>query len=287
MDTAHEFDRAREEDGHTADLVGAYLREMARHPLLTPEQVVDLAQRAETGDAEARAALIRANLRLVVHWARRYQDHGVPFLDLIQEGNIGLMRAVEKFDWRRGFRFSTYATWWIRQALQRAVLNQGEGIRLPMEVADRARRLARLSDELTETLGRAPTDDELAEASDLDRAHVDAARQAARVVASLDQPVGVDSDTQLVELVGGESSFEGELLAAEDQRVVQDALEVLPAFEREVLTFRYGLGGEEPMTVRATARRLHVGDRRVRGAEAAALEALGGLPSVEAIRDAA
>src|SRR5207237_3006375 len=136
----------------------------------------------------------------------------------------------------------------------------------------RARRLARLSDELAETMGRAPTDDELAEASEMDRSHVDAARQAARVVASLDQPVGSDSDTQLGELVGGESSFEADLMAAEDQRVVQDALEVLPDFEREVLSLRYGLAGEEPMTVRATARRLHVGDRRVRAAEAAALE---------------
>src|SRR5438309_1912714 len=223
MDTAHEFDRARDDDGHSTDLVGAYLREMARHPLLTPEEVVELAQRAEDGDPEARAALIRANLRLVVHWARRYQDHGVPFLDLIQEGNLGLIRAVEKFDWRRGFRFSTYATWWIRQALQRAVLNQADGIRLPMEVADRARRVARVTDELTEALGRPPSEDELIEAAGIDRVHLEAARQAARVVASLDQPAGAESDTELGELVGGDASFEGELLAAEDQRVLEEA----------------------------------------------------------------
>src|SRR5438445_7735191 len=189
MNTANEFDRARDDDGHTADLVGAYLREMARHPLLTPEQVVELAQRAEAGDAEARPALIRANLRLVVHWARRYPDHGVPFLDLIQEGNIGLMRAVEKFDWRRGFRFSTYATWWIRQAISRGIATNGRSIRLPVHAGELINRVQRTQADLVQRLGRHATTADVAAELGVPEDQVLAAMRSGMTIRSLSEPI--------------------------------------------------------------------------------------------------
>jgi len=185
------------------DLIRLFLDDMARHPLPTPEEQVELAKRVQAGDEEAKAAMVAANLRLVVHWARRYQDRGVDFADLIQEGTFGLVRAVEKFDWRRGFRFSTYATWWVRQALQRAVHHHGQTIRLPMEAAERARRVETVTRELAADLGRPPTDEELLEAADVTESQLSDLRLAAHVVASLDQPVGPDAEATLGELLAG------------------------------------------------------------------------------------
>src|SRR5579864_1426861 len=188
----------------THDGIRLFLDDLDRYPLPDHEQQVELAKRVAAGDDEARREMIAANLRLVVHWARRYQDRGVDFGDLVQEGTFGLMRAVDKFDWQRGFRFSTYATWWIRQALQRAVQQHGNTIRVPMEVAEQVQRADRVTWELAADLQRDPTAAEVAEASGVTEKDLECLHAAARVVASLDQPAGADTGTALGDLVGAE-----------------------------------------------------------------------------------
>jgi RNA polymerase primary sigma factor len=185
----------------TADSLQLFLNEMARYPLLTAREEVELAKRIERGDKAAKERMINSNLRLVVSIAKRYQGHGVPLLDLIQEGIIGLIRAVEKFDWRRGFKFSTYATWWIRQAVQRAVANKARTIRIPVHVLDDERRIARAQDRLAAALGRPPEDSEIARELDLPLEHVRRVREAPRSVTSLDRRVGEDEGVPLHELV--------------------------------------------------------------------------------------
>src|SRR5579883_2006701 len=195
----------------TTDSLGLLLRDLEHHPMPNYEQQVELAKRVAAGDEEARREMVAANLRLVVHWARRYQDRGVDFADLVQEGTFGLMRAVDKFDWRRGFRFSTYATWWIRQALQRAVQQHGNTIRVPMEVAEQVQRVDRTAWELASDMQREPTAAEIAEAAAVDEEALEDLALVGRVVASLDQPAGADSATPLGDLVGAaEGSFEDE-----------------------------------------------------------------------------
>src|SRR5271166_6952786 len=172
---------------NTSDTLGLMLRDLDQFPMPDHEQQVELAKRVVAGDEEARNEMVAANLRLVVHWARRYQDRGVDMGDLVQEGTFGLLRAVEKFDWERGFRFSTYATWWIRQALQRAVQQHGRTIRIPLEVGEHLQRLDAVTAELAGQLGRAPTDDELTEATGMTKEERQALEDVARVAASLDQ----------------------------------------------------------------------------------------------------
>src|ERR1041384_355419 len=184
----------------TTDALQLFLNEAGRWPLLTAEEV-ELSKRIERGDLEAKERMINSNLRLVVSIAKRYQGHGLSLLDLIQEGIIGLIRAVEKFDWRRGFKFSTYATWWIRQAVQRGVANKAREIRIPVHIVEREQKIARAERELTATLGRTPTEGEGAAKAKLNPKHVREVRQAARTVASLDKPVGDDSDTAFGDLV--------------------------------------------------------------------------------------
>src|SRR5580692_4567132 len=167
----------------TPDSVRYFLDDLDQYPLPDPEQQTELAKRVQAGDEEARQQMIAANLRLVVHWARRYQDRGVDFADLVQEGTFGLMRAVDKFDWRRGFRFSTYATWWIRQALQRAVQQQSGTIRVPMEVAEQIQRVERVTSELTAEFRREPTPEEISEAAGVAVDHLPGLAQVSRVVA--------------------------------------------------------------------------------------------------------
>src|SRR5580693_9772230 len=187
--------------GTDADSLGLFLRDLDHHPLPDHEAQTELAKRVAAGDDAARREMVAANLRLVVHWARRYQDRGVDLPDLIQEGTFGLMRAVDKFDWERGFRFSTYATWWIRQALQRAVQQHGRTIRLPMEVAERNQQVDAALWELTHQLQRPPTDDEMDNATNTTAAVREDLSQLARVVASLDQPATTDSTATLGDLV--------------------------------------------------------------------------------------
>lgn len=266
------------------DLIRLFLDDMARHPLPTPEEQVELAKRVQAGDEEAKAAMVAANLRLVVHWARRYQDRGVDFADLIQEGTFGLVRAVEKFDWRRGFRFSTYATWWVRQALQRAVHHHGQTIRLPMEAAERARRVETVTRELAADLGRPPTDEELLEAADVTESQLSDLRLAAHVVASLDQPVGPDAEATLGELLAGPGdSFEEDVDRSLGMEQLHQAIAGLEPLEQAVVRMRFGLESGEPASLEATARALGIGPRRARALEHSALTRLASIPGLEAL----
>jgi RNA polymerase primary sigma factor len=266
----------------TKDSVRLFLDDLGRYPLPTPDEQVDLAKRVAAGDPEAKREMVAANLRLVVHWARRYQDRGVDFADLVQEGTFGLMRAVEKFDWRRGFRFSTYATWWIRQALQRAVQQHGSTIRVPMEVAENASKVERATWEVASEARRYPTEAEIAEASGMDEDALEGIRSIARVVASLDQPATSDSATTFGELVAQatedfEEGVETRLLVEELRR----ALRQLEPLQRDVLTARFGLGGEAPASLQDTASRLGIGVRKARQAEAEALRRLAEMPGLQ------
>jgi RNA polymerase primary sigma factor len=272
----------------TPDSVRYFLDDLDQFPLPDPEAQTELAKRVAAGDEEARRQMISANLRLVVHWARRYQDRGVDFGDLVQEGTFGLMRAVDKFDWQRGFRFSTYATWWIRQALQRAVQQHGSTIRVPMEVAEQAQRADRMTWELATELQRDPTPEEVAEASGVDNAALRSLQGVARVVASLDQPTGGDTGSPLGDLVAAdENVFEDDV----EKRIVLDrvrrAVEGLDELERDVVRIRFGLDGGSPASLQATATRLGIGVRRARQAETRALQHLADLPEVEAAHEAA
>lgn len=271
------------------DLVRLHLESIGQTPLLTHDQVVELAKRIEQGDEAAKEHLVKANLRLVVHWAKRYEEQGaLSLLDLVQEGTFGLIRAVEKFEWRKGFRFSTYASFWIRQALQKAVHNQAATIRVPAGTADEARALANLAAYLVDELGREPTDEELAAEAGLRVDQLQLLRNLPSVGASLDQPVGEDGESTLGDLLGTGSDDPGDVVAGEAQAgVLLAALDNLEEFERQVIAARYGLGGEPPLSVRATGRRLGVGDRKVRETEDAALARLAALPGVASLRDAA
>ncbi|NNN11120.1 MAG: sigma-70 family RNA polymerase sigma factor [Acidimicrobiaceae bacterium] len=269
--------------GLGADAVRLFLDDLAKHPLPSPAEQVELAKRVRAGDEVAKAEMVAANLRLVVHWARRYQDRGVELSDLIQEGTFGLIRAVEKFDWRRGFKFSTYATWWVRQSLQRAVHNHGQAIRLPMEAAERSRRVDNVTRELAADLGRNPTEEEIAEASNLSSSQLADVRHAARVVASLDQAVGPEGETSLGDLViGSDTSFEDNVDEALARDQLRKAVEELDPLERAVVTLRFGLNGERPASLEATARMLGIGPRRARRLEASALDRLADHPGLKA-----
>src|SRR6187399_1541239 len=190
---------------HTTDALQLFLNEMARYPLLTAEEEVELAKLIERGDKAAKDRMVNSNLRLVVSIAKKYQGHGLSLLDLIQEGIIGLIRAVEKFDWRRGFKFSTYATWWIRQAVQRGVANKSRTIRIPVHIADREQRIARAERTLAPKLGRQPTEEEVAKQAKLPLKQVREVRQAARAITSLDRPVG-EGDAALGDLFAAEGA---------------------------------------------------------------------------------
>jgi RNA polymerase primary sigma factor len=273
----------------TTDALQMFLNEAGRYRLLTPQEEIDLAKRIERGDLQAKELLINANLRLVVSIARKYQGVGeLCLLDLIQEGIIGLIRAVEKFDWRKGFRFSTYATLWIRQALQRGLADRGRTIRLPANVAQRERRIARAERELAGRLGREPTIEEIAAAAELSPADVQAIREAARIVTSLDRPVG-DDGTSLGELVPGTEPEPGEeVFVKMRERLVRETIAELPELEGRVLRMRYGLNGSpEPQTLARIGRELGLSAERVRQIEERALKHLALRRELQAVSDAA
>jgi len=261
--------------GPTEDTVGLYLREIARVPLLTAAEEITLAKAVERGDRRARRRLIESNLRLVVSVARRYSGRGLSFLDLIQEGNVGLMKAVERYDWRLGHRFSTYATWWIRQAVTRALADHGRTIRVPAQVVDTINRMLRIERQLSQKLGRAPSVDELADEMALKPEKIEHLKRVAQEPVSLAVTVGEDS-TQLSELIEDQRSVRpGEEMAHEQrQSRVADLIAQLPYRERTILELRYGLGGEEAHTLEEVGRRFGVTRERVRQIETRTLRRL-------------
>ncbi len=272
----------------TGDTLQLFLRDIRRHPLLTAAEEVELAKRIEQGDLEAKERMINSNLRLVVSLAKRYQGQELSLLDLIQEGILGLIRATEKFDWRRGYKFSTYATFWIRQAIQRGLANQGRTIRIPVHIGQRERKIARAERELALRLGRSPTDAEVAAAADLTLDEVEETREVTRTVASLDRPVGPESDTGLGDLLP--SDDRGPVEEVEiglRQEAVRAALARLPEQEREVIELRFGVGGDDPTPLREAGRRLGLSPERVRRIEHKALERLAGTREVAGLAEAA
>jgi RNA polymerase primary sigma factor len=270
----------------TTDALQLFLNEAGRWPLLTKEEEVALAKRIERGDAEAKERMINSNLRLVVSIAKGYQGHGLSLLDLIQEGIIGLIRAVEKFDWRRGFKFSTYATWWIRQAVQRGVANKSRTIRIPVHIADREQKIARAERTLAPKLGRQPTDEEIAEQAKLPLKQLREVREAARAITSLDRPLGSESDASLGDLFASDQAQpEEELTVSLEQDVLRRAVSQLPDREQEVLKRRYGLNGDQdPASLEAIGRELGITRERVRQIEASALEQLAVNREIEALK---
>ena len=273
----------------TTDALQLFLNEAGRWPLLTAEEEVELAKRIERGDKEAKDRMVNSNLRLVVSIAKRYQGHGLSLLDLIQEGIIGLIRAVEKFDWRRGYKFSTYATWWIRQAVQRGVANKSRTIRIPVHIAEREQRMARAERELAPKLGRPPTDEEIAKRARLPLKQLREVRQAARAVTSLDRPIGEENEGALGDLFASEQAPpEEEIGVSLEQDVLRRAVAQLPEREQEVLKLRYGLNGDrDPASLESIGRQLGITRERVRQIEANALEQLAVNREIEALKDVA
>jgi RNA polymerase primary sigma factor len=258
----------------TADSLQLFFNEMSRYPLLTAREEVELAKRIERGDRRAKDRMINSNLRLVVSIAKRYRGHDLALLDLIQEGILGLIRAVEKFDWRRGYKFSTYATWWIRQAVQRGVANKARTIRIPVHVLDQERRIRRAEDRLAVSLGRPPEDREIARELELPVAQVRSVREAPRTVTSLDRPVGLDEGAPLHEFIPAPDvePFE-DVEVPLHLEALRTAVARLPEREREIIRLRYGLEGE-PLSLAQVGRRLGITRERVRQIEAEALERL-------------
>jgi RNA polymerase primary sigma factor len=271
----------------TADGFSVFLTGIGRTPLLTPDEELELARRVERGDLAAKDQMVEANLRLVVHVAKRFahEHHGLTLPDLVQEGTIGLVRAVEKFDWRKGHRFSTYATIWIRQSIGRAISEKGSLIRMPVHTGQRLRTLDREERKLTAALGRAPTVTELADVLGCSPGEVTADRELRRLTVSLHEPVGGDDGAELGELLpdvaeaGPHARTEALLMGAEVRR----ALAVLPPRERAVIEARYGLGADGAATVVETARRLRLRPHQVRQLEELALRHLRAAPETAAL----
>jgi RNA polymerase primary sigma factor len=271
----------------SSDPVRMYLREIGRVQLLTAAQEVSLAKRIERRDMNAKAALIEANLRLVVSVAKRYVGRGLAFLDLIQEGNLGLIRAVEKFDYRKGYKFSTYATWWIRQAITRAIADQARTIRVPVHMVETINRLSRVQRQLLQDLGREPTIDELAEELEVTPERVREIQKVAQEPVSLETPVGEEEDSELGDLiedhtVQGPAEAVATLLRREE---LEGVLAQLSHRERKVLELRFGLRGEEPRTLEEVGQRFGVTRERIRQIEAKTLNKLHAYRDTQRLRE--
>jgi RNA polymerase primary sigma factor len=272
----------------TTDSLQLFLNEAGRYPLLTAAQEVELAKRIESGDKEAKDLLVNSNLRLVVSIAKKYQGHGLTLLDLIQEGIIGLIRAAEKFDWRKGFKFSTYATWWIRQAVQRGVANKSRVIRIPVHIVEREQKITRAERELVASLERTPTDEEIAQRSKLPLKQVREVRAAARAVASLDKPVGEDESAVYGDLFASEERQPDEQVELElTEKALYEAIADLPEREQQILNLRYGLSGEaDPKSLEEIGRIMGITRERVRQLEADALRRLAERREIAAMKAA-
>jgi RNA polymerase primary sigma factor len=269
----------------TTDALQLFLREAGRHALLNAAQEVELAKRIERGDMEAKQRMIQSNLRLVVSIAKNYRNQGLPFLDLIQEGTLGLIRAVEKFDWRRGFKFSTYATWWIRQAVARALADKARTIRMPVHIVERMQKMNRAERILWTQLGREPTLDEIAEEAGLPIQQAREVKAAARASTSLDQPIGEADDAVFGDFVAGDGPLpEEEVEVSLRSQALKEAMTALTDRERQVLILRYGLDNAEPRTLEEIGRRLGLTRERVRQIEVETLRRLASLREMEYAR---
>jgi RNA polymerase primary sigma factor len=279
-----EVELAAEPVHGAGDSLQLFLADVGRHKLLTASEEVTLAKLIEKGDLVAKRKMIESNLRLVVSIAKGYRGLGVPFLDLIQEGTLGLNRAVEKFDWRRGFKFSTYATWWIRQSVQRAVANNARTIRVPVHVVERQQKLGRAARRLEVELGRDATKEELAEATGLPIQHVDEALGAASASVSLNQTVGADDEGELGDLFADREAADPFDEAEESLRKqgVRKALAALPERERRILELRFGFEGD-PWTLEAIGLELGLTRERVRQLEGQALQRLAALRDLSSV----
>jgi RNA polymerase primary sigma factor len=273
----------------TTDPLAQLLAESRRWPLLTPAEEIELAKRIERGDLAAKERLINSNLRLVVSIARKYQGQGLPMGDLVQEGILGLIRATEKFDWRKGFRFSTYGTLWIRQGIQRGLENTSRTIRLPVHVSQRARKVARIERQLTVKLGHEPTDEELADAAGLSLEELEEIKSADQALASLDRPVGEDGATTFGELLADDGPLpEDELSEAWRTEALESAVAELPEQERTVIELRFGSGLEgKAHTLGQAGKVLGVSAERTRQIEERALRRLARNADLEDLRTAA
>jgi RNA polymerase primary sigma factor len=270
------------------DSLRLYLRAIGKVALLTAAQEVELAKRIERGDIDAKQQMVEANLRLVVSIAKGYLGRGLTFLDLIQEGSLGLIRAVEKFDYRRGYKFSTYATWWIRQAVTRAIADKGRTIRIPVHMVEKLNKVVHVERQLVQSLGREPTPDEIASELEITVREVRDILRMSQQPISLEKPIGEEEDSELGDFVEdqtAESPFE---LASENLRKenVYRALQALPMREREVIEMRYGLTGERPQTLEEVGRAFNVTRERIRQIENHTLKKLESLPEAQRLRDA-
>ena len=271
----------------TTDSLQLFLKDIGRVRLLTAQEEVDLAKRIERGDLDAKQKMVESNLRLVVSIAKNYRNQGLPFLDLIQEGTLGLVRAAEKFDYRKGFKFSTYATWWIRQATARALADKARTIRIPVHIVEKLNQIGRAERKLMTGLGREPTVEEIGDVTGIEPEEVESIKRSAQTPISLQKPVGDEEESEFGQFIAdeqAESPYERavQLLTKE---ALREALENLGYRERRVLELRYGLGGEHPRTLEEVGRTFNVTRERIRQIEHQSLKKLQGLREAQKLRD--
>ncbi|MGI8597565.1 MAG: sigma-70 family RNA polymerase sigma factor [Thermoleophilaceae bacterium] len=273
----------------TTDSLQLFLKDIGKVRLLTAQEEVDLAKRIERGDLDAKQKMVESNLRLVVSIAKNYRNQGLPFLDLIQEGTLGLVRAAEKFDYRKGFKFSTYATWWIRQAIARALADKARTVRIPVHVVEKLNKIGRAERKLVTELGREPTPDEIAEVTGIDPEEVDSIKRSAQAPISLEKPVGDEEESEFGQFIADERAESPYERAAEilTKEALREALENLSYRERRVLELRYGLGGEHPRTLDEVGRTFNVTRERIRQIENQSLKKLQSLAEAQKLRDVA
>jgi RNA polymerase primary sigma factor len=272
----------------TTDPLQLFLKDIGKTRLLTAEEEVDLAKRIWRGELDAKQRMVESNLRLVVSIAKVYRNQGLPFLDLIQEGTLGLVRATEKFDYRKGFKFSTYATWWIRQAIARSLADKARTIRIPVHVVEKLNRIGRVERKLVTEFGREPTAEEIAEVTGIDPEEVDSIKRSARAPISLEKPVGDEEESEFGQFIADEQAESPYERAVENLRedALRNALATLSYRERRVIELRYGLAGEHPRTLDQVGRAFNVTRERIRQIENQSLKKLQHLPESQPLRDA-
>jgi RNA polymerase primary sigma factor len=273
----------------STDALQLFLKDIGKVPLLTAAQEVELAKRIERGDHPAKQKMVESNLRLVVSIAKNYRNQGLPFLDLIQEGTIGLVRAAEKFDYRKGFKFSTYATWWIRQAVARALADKARTIRMPVHVVEKLNKIGRIERKLLSEVGREPTVEEIARELEIDPEEIEHIRRSAQVPISLEKPVGDEEESEFGHFLADESAPAPDEAAETTLRkeTLRRILETLSLRERRVLEMRYGLDGQHPRTLDEVGRTFNVTRERVRQIENQCLKKLQALAESQKLRDVA